>query len=257
MLTRKATFMSQSDLARIYLTLEGAILSGKLKPRERLIETELAAELRVNRSLIRRAISELAAKGLVDVVPQKGARVIDIPEEEVEDAYRVRMNLELLAADLVVQRINRASLMSIKQLQEEYVGAVARRAFEEMILKNEEFHRAIYAASENRLLCELLEKVRNVTFPLRYAAYFIPGRAEQSIRDHAEMIEALEKRDLAALRRVVETSVSFPRDTYLSRKQTEDKPAAQGGDEASGEMAGLHPAGTSSPGIVGPLTDDQ
>jgi len=257
MLTIKETFMSQSDSARIYLTLEGAIFSGKLKPRERLIETELAAELRVNRSLIRRAISELAARGLVDVVPQKGARVIDIPEEEVEDAYRIRMNLELLAADLVVQRINRVSLMSIKRLQEEYVGAVAGRAFEDMILKNEKFHRAIYAASGNRLLCELLEKVRNVTFPLRYAAYFIPGRAEQSIRDHAEMIEALEKRDLAALRRVVEKSVSFPRDTYLSRKQTEDKSAEQGDDEASGEIAGLRPAESSSTAIVGPLTDDQ
>jgi DNA-binding GntR family transcriptional regulator len=210
--------------------LETAILSGRLKPRQRLIETELAAELHASRFLVRRAITELARKGLVEVVPQKGARVVDISDQEVEDTYRVRLTLELLAAELMAQRVSRERLAAIKRVQREYAAAVQRRAFEEMILKNETFHRALYAATENRLLCELLEKVRNVTFPLRYAAYFIPGRAQQSLRDHEAMIGALEAGDLPRLMKVVQRSVSFPKEIYLSRRDR-----ASGSPEGAGE----------------------
>ena len=198
--------------------LEAAILSGRLKPRQRLIETELAAMFGVGRSLIRQAVIDLAARGLVETTPQKGARVIDISDEAVDDVYRIRMSLELMAAELMVARVTPEALVAIKRLQDEYVDAVERGAFEQMILKNEVFHRALYAASGNKLLCELLEKVRNVTFPLRYAAYFIPGRAAQSVDDHVTIIDALERRDLAALTQVIEQSIRYPKEIYLSRK---------------------------------------
>lgn len=214
--------MSSTRPDPVSQALETAILSGKLKPRQRLIETELAAEMNVGRFAIRRAISELAAKGLVETVPQKGARVIDVSDEEVEGAYHIRLNLEQLCAELVVKRISRDDLAEIKRLQKEYVRTVESRSFEEMILKNEEFHRALYAASRNKLLCDLLEKVRNVTFPLRYSAYFIPGRSEQSIRDHVAMIDALEKKDLTALTQVIKQSILYPKSIYLSRKRQND-----------------------------------
>ena len=214
--------MSSTRPDPVSQALETAILSGKLKPRQRLIETELAAEMNVGRFAIRRAISELAAKGLVETVPQKGARVIDVSDEEVEGAYHIRLNLELLCAELVVKRISRDDLAEIKRLQKEYVRTVERHSFEEMVLKNEEFHRALYAASRNKLLCDLLEKVRNVTFPLRYSAYFIPGRSEQSIRDHVAMIDALEKKDLTALTQVITQSILYPKSIYLSRKRQND-----------------------------------
>jgi DNA-binding GntR family transcriptional regulator len=204
---------------RSYEALETAILSGRLKPRERLIETELATRLRTSRFLVRRAISELVRKGLAEAVPQKGARVVDISEKDVEDAYLVRMTLERIAAELMVKRIGHERLAAIKRIQNRYADAVKKGAFERMFLKNEEFHRALYAATENKLLCDLLERVRNATFPLRYAAYFIPARGEQSVRDHEAIIQALECRDLAALTTVLEASIFYPKHVYLSRKR--------------------------------------
>lgn len=74
--------------------LKGGFFTGQVKPRERLIEKDLHAQFNVSRFSVRKAISELARKGLVEIVPQKGARVIDISEKEVEDNYLLPMNLD-------------------------------------------------------------------------------------------------------------------------------------------------------------------
>ena len=82
-----------------------AILAGELKPRERLVESELIAKFNVKRFTIRKIIQELAHLGFVEFTPNKGARVADITDEELEDLYCVRVNLELLAAELLIKKI--------------------------------------------------------------------------------------------------------------------------------------------------------
>ena len=77
----------------VYKKLKVAILTGNLKPRERLVETDLGSKLKVNRSEVRKAIQELAQKGFVELIPNKGARVIDVSNDELEDIYRVRLHL--------------------------------------------------------------------------------------------------------------------------------------------------------------------
>jgi DNA-binding GntR family transcriptional regulator len=196
--------------------LEMAILMGNIKPRERLVEMELTSRFNASRFLIRKAIQELARKGLVEMIPHKGARVIGPADEQVEDMFLVRLNLELLAAELMIKKITPQKLAEIKKVQEEYCEAVTNSGVVEIIGKNEQFHQTLYAVTENTFLHELLDKVRNVSFFLRYNAYFLPGRRESSIADHEAIIKALEQKNLKRLKAVIEKSVTFPMKTYLT-----------------------------------------
>jgi DNA-binding GntR family transcriptional regulator len=203
----------------VYQKLEMAILTGNLKPRERLIEKELASQFRVSRFSIRKTIQELARRGLAEMVPNKGARVIDTSDKEVEDSFLVRMNLELLAADLIVKRMTPQKLTKIKKIQTDYVKAVSIRDFEKMIFKNEEFHRSLYQATENKFLCESLENVTNAIFSRRYNAYFVLGVAPKTVKDHEAMIKAIEKKDVKKLKRLLQDSIINPNMIMKSRER--------------------------------------
>jgi len=201
----------------VYKRLEMAILTGRLKPRERLVESEISSQLSVKRFAARKAIQELAQKGFVELIPNKGARVIDLADPEVEDNYRVRMSLELLAAEIMVERITAADLKAIRKIQKEYVEVVARGRTKEMILKNEEFHKALLRTTGNRFLCELLDKIKNAVFSLRYNTYFMLGIASRTISDHEAILRALEKRDLKTLKRILRESIILPKMIHQSR----------------------------------------
>jgi DNA-binding GntR family transcriptional regulator len=220
--------------------LEMAILTGELKPRERLVESELISKFRVKRFAVRKAIHELAHRGFVEITPNKGARVVDISDKEVEDVYLVRMNLELLAADLLIEKMTSEKLAHIKKVQKEYVKAVKNGSFEEMVSKNEAFHRTLYQLTENRFLAEHLEKIANAIFALRYNAYFLLGIAQKTVADHGAMIEAIEKKDAEGLKRILKESIIYPKMIYLSRKMgsphsTETLKGIKGLEEAEKE----------------------
>ena len=195
----------------VYKQLEMAILTGHLKPRERLVESEISSQLSVKRFAARKAIQELSQKGFVELIPNKGARVIDLTDREVEDNYRVRMNLELLAAELMVERITAADLKAIRKIQKEYAAVVARSRMKDMILKNEEFHKALLRITGNRFLCELLDKIKNAAFALRYNTYFMLGIASRTVSDHEAIIRALERKDLRTLKRILKESIIYPK----------------------------------------------
>ena len=198
--------------------LEMAILTGELKPRERLIESELISRFNVKRFTVRKAIHELAHQGLVELTPNKGARVVDTSDKEVEDIYRVRMNLEFLAAEIIMETLTPEKLAHLKEIQKEYVRAVNSGRFEEMVSKNEAFHRGVYEMTENRFLVEHLVRLTNAIFALRYNAYFLLGIAQRTVADHEAVIRAIQKKDLEGLKHILKESIIYPKMIYLSRK---------------------------------------
>ena len=198
--------------------LQFAILTGQLKPRERLIESDLSSKFNAKRFSIRKALQELARRGLVEIILNKGARVIDNSDKEVEDSFVVRTNLELLAAELIVKRMTPEKLAEIKKIQTDYAKAVSMGDFEKMILKNEEFHRSLYQATGNKFLCEFLENVTNAIFSRRYNAYFVLGMAPKTVKDHEAMIQAIKKRESEKLKRIFKNSIINPNMILKSRE---------------------------------------
>lgn len=215
------TAMNADSVCKI---VEMAILTGELKPRERLVESELITKFNVKRFTIRKAIQELAHRGFVELTPNKGARVADITDEELEDLYCVRLNLELLAAELLIKRITPLKMSLLKKIHKKYARAVENHVIEEMVMINEEFHRTLYRMTENRFLADDLERLTNGIFALRYNTYILLGMFEVSVAQHEAIINALDERDLEKLKACTMDNIIYPKMIYDSRKAKQSNP---------------------------------
>jgi DNA-binding GntR family transcriptional regulator len=178
--------------------MEAAILSGQLKPRERLIEVDLISRFGGSRTVIREALKKLEAKGLVRTEPFRGAMVADLTLEEVEEIYFVRAAVEKLAARLVIKNIRLQEIQNLKRLSRE-VERHLRQKTDQMIKQDSDFHRAIFKTCRNQYLYDLIDFLRTKAHIVGYNAWAVPVRIEYSIQEHRRIIQAIEGRNVAQL----------------------------------------------------------
>ena len=99
----------------VFNTLRQSILTGELKPGERLMEIHLADKLGVSRTPIREAIRKLELEGLVTMIPRRGAEVAQITEKSLRDVLEVRRALDALAVELACERITPSQLEQLRE----------------------------------------------------------------------------------------------------------------------------------------------
>ena len=144
----------------VFKTIRQAILTGELKPGERLMEIHLANKLGVSRTPIREAIRQLELEGLVIMVPRKGAQVASITEKSMTDVVEVRLALEKLAVELACKRISYEQKERLKQALDGFEQAVANKDASEIAKADVEFHDAIFAATGNMRLGQMVKSLR-------------------------------------------------------------------------------------------------
>jgi len=208
--------MSSIISTKVARELEGAILSGQLKPRERLTEMNLIFRFGGSRTVIREALKKLEAKGLVRTIPYRGALVADLTVEEVEEIYFVRAAIEKLAARLVTRNIRPNEIKSLRKLARE-VERHLRLKTDQMIKKDSEFHRAIFRTCRNQYLYNMIDFLRTKAHIVGYNAWSVPERIEQSIVEHRQIVEAIEKRDCPRLEKLVVKHLTFSKNSYLAQ----------------------------------------
>ncbi len=208
--------MSSVNSMRVSKEIEEAILSGQFKPRERLIEMDLIDQFGISRTVIREAFKRLEAKGLIRVTPYRGAVVADLTVDEIEEIYFVRIRLERIAAQLVLVNITPAEIRQIKKLARE-VEDHLRQKTHQMIEKDSDFHRTIFKACQNRHLYNIIDYLRTKAHIVRYNAWSLPHRIEQSIAEHREMVKAIENRNLAQFEELIVKHHTFSKNSYLAQ----------------------------------------
>ncbi len=208
--------LSSVNSIRVSKEIEEAILSGQFKPRERLIEMDLISRFGVSRTVIREALKRLEAKGLVRATPYRGVVVADLTVEEIEEIYFVRAELEKIAARLVLKHITPAEIQQIKKLSKE-VEKHLRSRTHQMIEVDSEFHRMIFNVCHNSYLYDMIDYLRTKAHIVRYNAWSLPHRIEESILEHREMIKAIESRDLSQFEKLIVKHLTFSKDRYMSQ----------------------------------------
>jgi len=215
--TNRAEISTTSVSSALVLgKLENAILSGYFKPRERLVERDLLAHFDVSRTVIREVLKMLEGKGLVKITPYRGAIVVDLTAEEVGQIFFLRLKLEAAAARLVVQNITRIEVQRLKRLCKELEKHMSDRT-DQMIEQDNEFHRALFRASGNNYLNEMVDYLSMKVHMVKFNAWSLPNRIEQSILEHNAMIAALERRDGEAFERLVTDHLLFSKNNYLEQ----------------------------------------
>jgi DNA-binding GntR family transcriptional regulator len=180
--------------------VRGLILDGSYGPGARLGEVELAGVLGTSRTPVREALRHLAAEGLVELVPNKGARVIAWSVEELEQVFELRAQVEGFAARQAAQRVTADELNNLAELAAEHARATRRgrdRDLERVYELNSAFHAGVVAAAGGASLRGVLGGLVHASVLHQTLHTFDDAAMERSSRHHLELVDAMRARDPA------------------------------------------------------------
>jgi DNA-binding GntR family transcriptional regulator len=208
---------------KLALELQARVLDGDLLPGTRLRQEALAEEFGVSRTPIREALRKLQASGLVELRPNRGALVRGLTPREISDAYAVRAELEGLAAEVAALRIDQAQLERLHRAQGHFRESLARmrggtrngrrrlseRDIETWGSANDDFHQTIQSAAGNEVLASTLRHLHR-SFPRGLSRLVLresTSLLEVNVGEHQAVLDAIEHRDPAAARALMQQHV--------------------------------------------------
>ncbi len=200
---------------RVFEQLEESILSGRIKPGESLIELKLSEQLGVSRTPVREAIRMLEQKGLVQIIPNKGAVVLGISEKDLEDIYTIRMYIEGLASRLAAANITDEQIRELSELVDLQEFYSLKQSTSHIKDLDSRFHEKIYEYSNNRTLQHTLSDLHHMVVRYRQLSFAAEGRAEKAIEEHRQILQALARHDQDAAEKLTVQHISNAKDNLL------------------------------------------
>nr|ART35552.1 A20 [uncultured bacterium] len=168
------------------------ILDGLLSPGQRLIESDLMAELDVGRSTIREAFLKLEAEGLVELRHQRGAVVRRMTRRDMIELFEVRERLEGLAASLCAANVDReGNRARLRELREVWRQDAVRHDSVEHMASNVDLHTAIVAMADNQRLTRMLEPLQVPGYRIQFLDQLDKQQRGHSADDHLAIIDAI------------------------------------------------------------------
>lgn len=209
------------EIARVALheqvagRLRTMLIEGQIAPGAKLNERVLSEQLRVSRTPLREAIKLLAMEGLVDLLPNRGAVAVKLTQQDVLHIFEVLAGLEALAGELAARRITDAELTEIRAVHFEMTACFMRRDLSNYYRLNAIIHDAINAAAKNPVLTSAYRHINARVQSLRFRTNQNEAKWRLAMKEHDRMLDALEQRDGAALRRVLAEHLDHKQDTVL------------------------------------------
>jgi DNA-binding GntR family transcriptional regulator len=182
---------------KAYAALKNAIVAMDIyRSRDdiRLDERKLAQDFGISRTPVREALAQLESEGFVRSVPRRGIYVVRKTKAEAIEMITAWAALESMAARLITQYASDAEISGLRKMFATFEGGHLRAHLDEYSEVNIEFHQAIIRMSRNRVLIDLAENLFTHMRMIRRKTIGEKDRADRSIRDHMNIIEALEAR---------------------------------------------------------------
>lgn len=183
--------MSEKTAHRLKDEIEDDIVSGRLSPGERLDEASLAARFGVSRTPIREALLGLAASGMVEMRPHRGATVAIIGPDRLVEMFEVMAELEAMCGRLAARRMLPAEHRALQVIHKACQRAVEADDPDRYYYENERFHFAIYEGSGNAFLAEQARTLHRRLQPYRRLQLRVRNRMPASYREHDGVVAAL------------------------------------------------------------------
>lgn len=177
----------------VFKTLRQAILTGELKPGERLMEIHLANRLGVSRTPIREAIRMLELEGLVTMIPRKGAEVSRISKQDISDVLEVRGSLDALAVRLACERITPEEISKLESAADAFSAAISSGDLTAVAQADVDFHDIIVASSKNKRLMQMANNLAERVY--RYRLEYIKDKSSHNnlIKEHREILDCIKR----------------------------------------------------------------
>jgi DNA-binding GntR family transcriptional regulator len=195
---------------KAYHLIKHQIVTLELPPSSLIDEQRLTQELGIGRTPVREALRQLAAEKLVTVVPRRGTFVADISITDLHELWEVRWNLEGLAARLAAQRIGGQQLEQMKALFDDFDQVVNESGGEAFLDIDDRFHHLLYQAANNKFLEDVLDRLYTLSARLWFMSLERLSHqvVKEAIREHTEVVVALEKGDAEEAERVIQSHIA-------------------------------------------------
>jgi DNA-binding GntR family transcriptional regulator len=200
--------------------LRHMLVENRIPPGAKLNERELSQVLNVSRTPLREAIKMLAAEGLVELLPNRGAIAVELTEADVRNTFEVMAGLEAQSGELAAMRMTDAELQEIKALHYDMLAAYTRHDLPTYYRLNASIHSAINAAAKNPVLTATYQQVNARLQALRFRSNQDGEKWQAAVKEHGQMISALEARDPVAMRAVLMSHLINKRDVVIEQLRT-------------------------------------
>lgn len=205
----------------VFKTLRQAILTGELKPGERLMEIHLANKLGVSRTPIREAIRQLELEGLVIMVPRKGAQVASITEKSMSDVLEVRLALDKLAVELASKRISYEQKEELHQALVDFENMVSSGNASEIAKADVAFHDKIFEATGNMRLGQMVNNLAEQMYRYRFEYIKEESGHLRLIEEHKAIYEAIISGNVEAATKAISTHIKNQEESILQQIRLE------------------------------------
>lgn len=245
MKTRRAKTPKKNGKASLYETLKRKILTLELSPDQDLDEASLSKEYGISRTPVRDVLRQLAGEGYMIIRENRGARVIPMSLETLRDYFLVAPVIYEAVGRLAVQNATAAELDLLKNCQERFRRAVAVRDAETMNLENKRFHAIIGEMAHCVYLMPSYERLE-IDHARIGATFFRPkdermeANLAKSCRHHDLFIEAIAKRDEAAMVRLASEHHELSRSTmelYVAPREIKSEANARSAKQSQRKVA--------------------
>jgi len=179
----------------VFNSMRDAIIMGKLKPGERLIENQISEKIGVSRTPVREAFRKLELEGFIEIVPRKGAIVKVLEKKDIEEVLQIRSVLEGLASRLACENMTLAELNKLKKIKKEFMDAVEKDNLDLMLERDVLLHDLIIVSSKNKRLVQMVNNLKEQIYRLRFTYLRDESSRQQIILEHSELVNAILSKD--------------------------------------------------------------
>ncbi len=194
---------------RILETIRDAIISGALKPGEKVAEPELAERFGISRTPIREAFRQLESEGYLTVIPRKGAVVVSFSQRDVEEFYAIKSILEGYAARKACEKLTDRELVKLEAINEKLRTLAEDGDIKHFFKVHNDFHDLFIKAADNSKLTDLITSLVGKFQRLRVASLSLPGRMRVSVEEHDKIIGAFRARDAEKAEKLVRKNAEY------------------------------------------------
>jgi len=202
--------------------LRTLLIEGRIAPGAKLNERELSELLRVSRTPLREAIKLLAAEGLVDLLPNRGAVAVKLTETDILNTFEVLAGLEAMSGEFAAERITDDELTHIRAMHFEMLAAFTRRDLSNYYRLNALIHSAINDAAKNPVLTATYTGINARVQSLRFRTNQNEAKWKRAVQEHETMVQALGAHDGAAMRKVLVEHLINKRNTVIDLLRSGD-----------------------------------
>ena len=179
----------------IVVKLREDIVSGHLRPNERLVESDIAQRMKISRTPVREALKLLEMQGYLSRLPNGGLIVIDHSPSQIRNLYEIREGLETIALKLACQRASEREIEQAKESHERMFEAIQKRDINQFIELNSAFHNQLLSACGNEQLWSLLQTYRDQYFDRRLVRVFNDSDWRDMPKQHQKLLDAVCQRN--------------------------------------------------------------